>query len=66
MNKIDLENMIDEAYKLHEDHKDDQILTDNFNACQMLYHDLFDVWYIPARKAVVEYQEPINIHPFYD
>jgi len=65
MNKTQLENMIDDAYKLHEEHKEDTLLRDNFNACQMLYHDLFDMWYIPARKVELDLWENALDMPVY-
>jgi hypothetical protein len=54
MNQTQLENMIDEAYKLHADHKEDEILRDNFNGLQMMYHEMYEMWYIPARKVELD------------
>lgn len=55
MNRIDLENHIDDAYKVYAEHQT-ELLRDSFNSLQMMYKEMFKVWYCPAQAVIVEQQ----------
>jgi len=58
MNRTDLENMLDESYKAIEEKVEPlEQHKANFNMAQTMYHDLFDTWYVPARKVHLDLWE---------
>jgi hypothetical protein len=65
MEKQQLENMIDELHRQHQDDPHNETIMAEFNQHQLVYKELFKSWYTPAKQVELGIWETAIPMPVY-